>query len=309
MCADRAGSAATPVRVLVTGADGQLGRQLRGTQPAGIAACYLGRRALDIGERAQCDAAMATHLPQLVINAAAYTDVEKAEDEASLAQRVNADGAGNIAAAAQSAGARVVQVSTDYVFDGRAHLPYPVDAPLNPLSVYGRSKADGEARVLAATGGRALVVRTAWLYAAGGRNFVSTMLRLMQQRDELRVVADQLGTPTWARGLAQALWRFAARPELHGVFHWTDAGVASWYDFAVAIGEEAAALGVIKPGCRVIPIATADYPTRAVRPSYSVLDKSRSWQTLGEIAGHWRESLRSMLSATQGRQTPGSAAG
>lgn len=285
------------MKVLITGGSGQLGRELQATVPPGWVPCIPDRGRLDITDRGKCEAVIAAETPDLVINAAAYTDVERHEDESAAAFRVNATGAENVAAVAAARGARVVHVSTDYVFDGRSPVPYrPTDA-VHPLSVYGCSKAEGETRVLAATGGAAVVIRTAWLYSKSGRNFVNKMLRLSQQGKDIRVIADQVGTPTWARGLARAIWRFAACPEPRGLFHWSHAGVASWYDFAVAIQEEALALGLLHgPWCPMLPILTQDYPTRAARPLYSVLDKTECWQAIGETAMHWRMALREMLS-------------
>jgi dTDP-4-dehydrorhamnose reductase len=160
--------------------------------------------------------------------------------------------------------------------------------------VYGASKLEGEQAALATLGESATVLRTAWVYASHGKNFARTMLRLMAERDEVRVVADQVGTPTWARPLAEACWRAAGSRTVHGIHHWTDAGVASWYDFAVAIQEEALALGLLARGVPVRPIRTSDFPTPARRPSYSVLDKTATWAVLGPAA-HWRVALRSML--------------
>ena len=180
-----------------------------------------------------------------MINTAAYTAVDAAERDSERAEAVNATGAAHVAEAAQRVGARVLHISTDFVFDGGRGYPYGPQDRAEPLGVYGRTKLAGEREVLRICGEHALVVRTAWLYASHGRNFPLTMLRLMRERDHLGVVADQVGTPTWARALAEALWVGAARQGLSGVHHWTEAGVASWYDFAVAIQEEALAQGLL----------------------------------------------------------------
>jgi dTDP-4-dehydrorhamnose reductase len=231
----------------------------------------------------------------VVLNAAAYTAVDRAEEDSERAFAVNVLGAEHVARAAAQLGARVIHVSTDFVFDGLSSRPYrPDDAP-HPCSAYGRSKLAGEAAVLSAARERAVVVRTAWLYSAHGGNFVKTILRLLAERDAVRVVADQIGTPTWASTLALVLWQLAARPDLRGVFHWTDAGVASWYDFAVAIREEALAAGVLAAAAPVVPIRTEDYPTPAQRPPFSVLDKTAIWDALGLEPRHWRCELRAML--------------
>jgi dTDP-4-dehydrorhamnose reductase len=179
------------------------------------------------------------------------------------------------------------------VFDGNSSRPYRPNDQVGPISVYGRSKLQGEDAVAAADPD-ALIVRTAWVYAAQGTNFVNTMLRLMRERDRLGIVADQIGTPTYAASLARALWTLA-QAGATGIHHYTDAGVASWYDFAVAIEEEARDLGLLAQAVQVEPIATADYPTPARRPAYSVLDKSATWAALGGPAPHWRNNLRFML--------------
>jgi dTDP-4-dehydrorhamnose reductase len=235
------------------------------------------------------------HGPDLVINAAAYTAVDKAESEKDKAYEVNVRGAANIAKAAEHSGARLIHISTDFVFDGRKSKPYRPDDKPNPISVYGASKLQGEEAVLRETMKKALILRTGWVYSSHGSNFVKTMLKLMAERDEISVVADQVGTPTWARGLAKAIYHFANIPDTHGIYHSTDAGVASWYDFAAAIQEEAHQLGILQSLIPVIPIRTDDYPTAAKRPPYSVLDKTATWQALGYTASHWRVALRLML--------------
>ena len=282
------------MKVLITGARGQLGRALIATAPESAVL-----DATDVAELDICDAAaVAAHLaatrPDLVINAAAYTAVDRAESDEAAAHRINAEAVGNLARAAGDTGARLVHVSTDFVFDGRQSTPYAPDAAPNPLSAYGRTKLAGEQ----AAGAEALIVRTAWVYAAQGGNFVHTMLRLMAERDQVRVVADQIGTPTHATGLAEAIWSLSAR-DARGIFHHTDSGAASWYDFAVAIQEEALARGRLTREIPVEPIATADYPTPAMRPAYSVLDKSATAALIG-TAPHWRTRLRRMIEELHG---------
>ena len=232
--------------------------------------------------------------PDIVINAAAYTAVDKAESEEELALAINGTAVAAMASALREVGGRLVHVSTDFVFDGTsAHAYRPQDAR-NPLSAYGRTKAAGED----AAGPDALIVRTAWVYAAGGANFVRTMLRLMATRDSLGVVADQIGAPTWAPGLATTIWGLIAS-RANGVFHHCDAGVASWYDFAVAIKEEALALGMLERAVPIRPITTADYPTPARRPAFSLLDCSATRALLGDEPIHWRTNLRTMLKEEQ----------
>jgi len=278
---------------MITGAGGQLGQALRTSGPAGADIVALDRAGLDIGDAGAVATQVARIGPDLIINAAAYTAVDRAESEAEAVWRINAAGAGHLAAAAAAGQARFVHVSTDFVFDGSGGGPYRPDHPTAPLGVYGASKRAGEEAVLAACPG-ALIVRTAWVYGAAGHNFVRTMLRLMAERDAVRVVADQIGTPTYAPGLARAIWALDAAGAT-GVHHWTDSGAASWYDFAVAIQEEALAMGLLDRAVPVMPIATADYPTPARRPLYSVLDKASAVALVGAPAPHWRVHLRDML--------------
>jgi dTDP-4-dehydrorhamnose reductase len=281
------------MKALIVGAAGQLGRALVATAPAGIEAIALPRAALDIGDEASVKMAIETHRPALIVNAAAYTAVDRAEGDRETAYRVNRDGPALLARLAAGGGIRLVHVGTDFVFDGQASSPYAPDHPLAPLGVYGASKAAGEAAVRDALPD-ALIVRTAWVYAADGANFLRTMLRLMRERPEVRVVADQIGTPTHATSLARAIWTLVARGAV-GTHHFTDAGAASWYDFAVAIEEEALALGLLDHRVPVVPIRTADYPTPARRPAYSVLDKTATYAAIGAPAAHWREELRAAL--------------
>ena len=284
------------MKVLVTGAGGQVGRMLRETRPAGVELIACTHAQLDIGDAAAVRETVRRERPAAIINAAAYTAVDKAESEPELARRINGAAPGYLAAGAGECGARLIHLSTDFVFDGQGSSPYRPEAPTRPLSVYGTTKRDGERAVLEALPDRSVIVRTAWVYAAEGANFMRTMLRLMGERGAVRVVADQVGTPTAARPLAEALWQIAARPEIRGIHHWTDAGVASWYDFAAAIAEEGGALGLLPPTVTVTPIATEDYPTPARRPSYSLLDK-RSLAALGFTQAHWRQRLRETLKA------------
>ena len=281
------------MKMLITGANGQLGAELQKTAPAHVDVMALAHADCDITDAAAVQARFAQYAPHAVINCAAYTAVDKAQAEAPQAMAVNAKAAGILAKAAQAQGAWFAQVSTDFVFDGKRYRPYPPEAGAQPLSVYGVSKYTGEQLVLAAKPD-AFIVRTAWVYSAHGHNFVKTMLRLMRERGSVNVIADQIGTPTWAQGLAGALWR-ACEQQLTGTYHWTDAGVASWYDFAVAIAEEAVALGLLDTMPDITPLKTEDYPTPAVRPPYSVLDKTSTWQALGIRAPHWRVQLRAML--------------
>ncbi len=234
--------------------------------------------------------------PDLVINSAAYTAVDGAEEDRELAFQVNGKAPAFIAEACDHIDARLIHISTDFVFDGEKNSPYSVvDAP-NPVGVYGESKLQGELAIRRLMPTRSTIVRTSWLYSSSGSNFVKTMIRLMSEKDSLGVVVDQVGTPTCAKGLAEIVWQFGARDDLSGTFHWTDGGVASWYDFAVAIQEEAIWLGLLEKAIPIKPIKTNEYPTPAKRPPCSVLDKSATYEALNiDQHDHWRVALRQML--------------
>lgn len=288
------------MKTLIVGKNGQLGRELVARAPQGWQVTALGSGEMDIRDREAVSRVIDDLRPAVVINAAAYTAVDRAESEPDLAYELNGHGVAHLAEAARSVAAQFIHISTDFVFDGRNSTPYLPGDRTNPVSVYGASKLEGERLAAAFCGSEALIVRTSWLYGAHGRNFVTTMLTLMAERDELRVVADQIGTPTWTGGLADAIYVFAGRDDVSGVQHWSDAGVASWYDFAVAIQEEALALGMLQRAIPVVPIRTEEYPTPARRPAYSVLDKSETWRLLGATAPHWRVCLREMLQELKG---------
>lgn len=235
-----------------------------------------------------------------IINCAAYTAVDKAEDEEALAFRLNAEGPENLAHLAQKIGARLLHISTDYVFSGTARIengaprPYREDDPTGPSGAYGRSKEEGERRILLANPA-SIIIRTAWLYGAHGPNFVFTMLRLMKDRDLISVVADQRGSPTWTRDLSIAIYQLITKKEVPaGIYHFTNDGECSWFDFALAIRDEAQALGLLQKECDVQPITTDQYPTKARRPAYSVLSKDKI-KALGICVPEWRESLVKFL--------------
>jgi dTDP-4-dehydrorhamnose reductase len=286
----------SPRIVLITGANGQLGAALLAKVPSSVRATGLSRTELDIGDGDAVSRVVAKFRPHTIVNAAAYTAVDRAETESPAAFRVNAQGPANLARAARDVGVtRLIHVSTDFVFDGRGCTPYrPEDTPA-PLGVYGMSKAEGEREVLRLLPERSCIVRTAWVYSSTGHNFVRTMLRLMKDHGHVKVVSDQVGTPTSASSLAVALWQLVDREVLTGILHWTNAGVASWYDFAVAIAEEATASGLVRVCPRVTPISTADYPTPARRPAYSVLDSRAAWSGLETEPAHWRVQLREVI--------------
>lgn len=288
-------------RVLVTGAGGQLGLALQHTVPVDIECIALDHARLDVTNAHAIAQALDEHRPRAIINAAAYTAVDKAEQDVAAATALNATAPRLLAEAATARGVRLLHVSTDFVFDGRSCRPYLPTDRTGPLNVYGCTKLAGE-RAVGAAQPDALIMRTAWVYSAGGSSFVKTMLRLMTMRDEIGVVSDQIGTPTAADGLANALWR-AFQRHLCGVHHWTDAGVASWYDFAVAIAEEAFSLGLLAKLPQITPISAANYPTPACRPAFGVLDKTTTYVAVGITPPHWRAALRRVLcrSATSAR--------
>jgi dTDP-4-dehydrorhamnose reductase len=281
--------------ILVLGRSGQVARELAKLgPPEGVELVFAGRERFDLLAGADPAALVEALEPAAVINAAAFTAVDKAESEPEAAFRLNRDVPAALARACASAGVPLVHFSTDYVFDGGKADPYVEDDEVRPMGVYGRSKAEGEAAVLAA-GGPAVVLRTAWVFSAFGSNFVKTMLRLAQERSEIGVVADQIGRPTWAEDCAQAALRAAQAldaGEITGaqLFHLTGGGDATWADFAEAVFEESAARGGPRP--RVRRIATADYPTPARRPANSRLDCGRIVRDLNWTIRPWREGLR-----------------
>lgn len=282
------------MKVMLTGANGQLGWEMQRTKPAEIELRALDSQDLDIRDREAVHEIVTRFAPVVIVNAAAYTDVDKAESEKDLAFAVNCQGAKNLAEVAKEVGAFMVQVSTDYVFDGKNSTPYLASDEPSALSVYGASKLAGEKEVFSILGQECAVLRSSWLYSFHGNNFVKTMLRLFEERDQLGVVDDQVGTPTWANGLAESLW-LVCKKRINGILHWSDAGVASWYDLSVAVLEEAKGLGIVKKDIMITPIGSAEYQTLATRPSYSVLDKRETWKKLEMQADHWRLALRKML--------------
>jgi dTDP-4-dehydrorhamnose reductase len=282
------------MRVLVLGGGGQVAGAVAVAAPPQHQVSVRSRAELDIGDAEAVARAMAESRPEWLVNGAAYTAVDLAEDQPERAKAVNDTAVGTLAAAAARARCRLLHLSTDFVFDGESNRAYLPGDATHPLSVYGESKLAGERHVLGGTE-PGIVLRTAWVYAAAGRNFVLTMLRLMRERAQLNVVCDQIGTPTWAGGIAAAIWGLIEVDAPGGVYHWTDLGVASWYDFAVAIHDEALVRGLLPREVAVTPIPTAAYPTRARRPAFSVLDSSSTRALIKAPARHWRHNLRTML--------------
>jgi dTDP-4-dehydrorhamnose reductase len=291
------------MRILLIGKNGQLGHDLFPALTALSTVVSVGRESLNLENPDAIRQTLREIQPNVVVNAAAYTAVDQAESEPDLASAINSTAPTVMAEIAQELGAALLHVSTDYVFDGRKNTPYREDDLTNPVSAYGRSKRLGEQGIQSACD-RHAIVRTAWVYGVGGKgNFVKTMLRLGADREELRVVVDQVGTPTWTGDLAQAIAQFvlhlcpntANQPPATGIYHFTNSGAISWYDFAVAIFEEAASLGFPLKVRRVVPIVSAEYPTPAARPAYSVLSDKKTSVLLGSPAPHWRQGLRHML--------------
>ncbi len=294
------------MRILLLGASGQVGHALR-TPLAALGGLIPATRSGALDDASVCEVAdfdriddlaplIARVSPDVVVNAAAYTAVDRAEDEPQAAHQANVAAPAAIAAACAARGALLVHYSTDYVFDGRAKRPYREDDPTSPLGVYGATKLAGE-QAVRASGCTHLIFRTAWVYGLHGHNFLRTMLRIGAERDELRVVDDQIGTPTPATLIAQctvqALQRVA--PATSGTWHLTATGATSWHGFASEIMRLATGSGLLQKAPQVVPIATADYPTRARRPAYSCLDTSRLTRDFGIELPDWRDALASVL--------------
>jgi len=283
------------MKVIITGKGGQLAWELEKLIPATYDVLCVGRNELDITDRNAVNEFINNQKPELVINAAAYTAVDKAEEEIELAYGVNEKGVQYLAQACQKVNARVLHVSTDFVFDGSSTQPYVTDAVPSPINIYGASKLAGDIALQTLLPKNSVIVRTAWVYSAHGNNFVKSMLRLMEEKSKLGIIYDQIGTPTWAKGLAQWLWTIAEKSEVKGIYHWTDAGVASWYDFAIAIQELGVEKGLLKKTIPVLPIPTSAYPTPAKRPAFSVIDKSTAESVSGITTIHWRKQLSIMM--------------
>lgn len=286
------------MKVLLTGAQGQVGRAVAALCPRAVELHKAVHAELDITDAAAVHALIQRIRPEWIVNSAAYTAVDRAESEPALAESVNAAGPAHLANAAQALpGCRVLQLSTDYVFDGRSRVPYGPQDPTHPTSVYGRTKLRGEQAVSQTLAERATILRTAWVYAPQGRNFLLTMLRLMRERGEVRVVADQHGSPTSADSVARAVWAVltGAPGRVGRILHWTDRGAISWYEFAEEIGRAATDAGLLTRRPRVTAICSADYPTAAVRPVYSVLDLEETATALGLTPCLWKQTLHAAL--------------
>ena len=288
------------MKILLTGRGGQLANCLveRCAGRTGLELIAFGRSQLDLERPETLAAPITAASPDVIVNAAAFTAVDLAEEQPELARTVNVDAAGAIAAAARACGARIIQISTDYVFDGNSAAPYREDAPANPLGVYGATKWEGEQQVTAENSDH-LIVRTAWLYSPFGRNFVRTMMHLAETQDSLSVVDDQHGNPTSGFDVADGLiavldaWQDGRNTGLGQTYHLAGPGIATWFGFAEAIFDRCRALGL--PAAQVVPIASADWPTRAARPRNSTLDCSRFEADFGFRAPAWQQSLTTVV--------------
>ncbi len=285
------------MKILLAGGSGQLAQELQPILLSVGEVISVDRTRLDLSQPESIRQAMADIQPDLVVNAGAYTAVDKAESEPELARAVNGIAPGILAEECEKLGASLIHFSTDYVFDGSKSSAYLETDSTNPLGIYGESKLAGEEAIRKA-GNRHIIIRTAWVYGNCGKgNFVKTMLRLGKEREEIRVVADQIGSPSWTADLAAATAHImpAIGLEDFGTYHYTNSGVCSWYDFAIAIFEEAEKLGFPLKVQRIIPITTAEYPTPAKRPAFSVLSTVKISALLGTYPPHWRQGLRQML--------------
>lgn len=279
------------MKILITGANGQLGTELHKILEREFPGLtlYTDVQELDLTNAKAVDSYVANNEITHIVNCAAYTAVDRAEEEKMLCAAVNTDAVKNLAMAADANGAKIIHISTDYVFDGTNHRPYRESDKVNPISQYGTTKRKGETLLLALAP-QAIIIRTAWLYSAHGNNFVKTMLRLADSQPEIKVVCDQIGTPTFARDLARAVVKVLQSHQwVPGIYHFTDEGAASWYDFAKAIFR------IAGKDVKVTPIPTEDYPTPASRPSYSILDRTRIKATYGIEIPHWEEALADCL--------------
>jgi len=285
------------LKIIITGAGGQVGRELQryiALYHPEMDVYPLTRKDLDVTNAAEVKRILIEIKPDWVINAAAYTAVDRAEEDQKIAHAVNAEAAGYLAETIRDLGARMVHISTDYVFDGDSSNSYVPSDNTNPLNFYGQSKLAGELKILHALGDDALIVRTGWVHSAYGQNFVRTMLRLMTDKKQIRVIDDQVGSPTWGGDLAKVIM-LAIKRDLRGMYHWTDAGVASWYDFSNAILRNGKRLGVLRDEIEIAPISTEEYPTLAKRPKNTVMCKRSIRSALDYRGRHWRETLEDML--------------
>lgn len=277
------------MKVVIIGKSGQLATELVVELPKDIEYLSWGRNDVDITSYTELSAKVQQFKPDVIINAAAYTAVDKAESDIEAAYAINATAVENMAKVAKENSCRFLHASTDFVFDGESNLAYDVDSSTNPTSIYGASKLAGELAIKRTYPENSAIVRTSWVYSAFGNNFVKTMLRLMKEKEQLGVVSDQIGCPTNAKSLAQFMWLLASHDDLKLVYHWSDSGVASWFDFAVAIQTLGLTQGLLDEKIPISAIKSSDYPTPAKRPKFSLLNSSDSNLIMAQM--HWREQL------------------
>ncbi len=282
------------MKVLVTGAGGQVGWELQQRLATKYDLYAFSRNELDISNYHDVENRIKAIQPDWVINAAAYTAVDRAEEELEKANAINSEAVGKMVRFCKLYKARFLHISTDYVFDGDSSRSYVPTDQTNPLNIYGKSKLSGELQVLHTLGEDTLIIRTGWVYAAHGNNFVKTMLKLMATRDVINVIEDQVGSPTWAGDFCTII-DLAIQKDARGLFHWTDAGVASWYDFATAIYKNARQIGLLDKDVAINPISSDEYKTKAQRPRNSIMCKRSIRDTLGYTGRHWSETLGDML--------------
>ena len=281
-------------KVVIIGRNGQVAWELQQEAPKDIELLVLGSKDIDILNAVELDKSISEFIPDVIINASAYTAVDKAETDELKAYEINELAVRNLANLAKKLDCRLIHISTDFVFDGKKNTAYKVDERTNPVSVYGASKLAGEKAIQSLYPEGSTIVRTSWVYSSHGNNFVKTMLRLMQEKEELNIVADQIGCPTYAKGLAQFLWILAEQDKINPIYNWSDLGASSWYDFALAIQEQAYKVGLLNKEIPISPITSSQYPTPARRPKFSLLDLSENNQNIGKA--HWRTHLMNCLS-------------
>jgi dTDP-4-dehydrorhamnose reductase len=281
------------MKVVIIGKSGQLANELIAELPEGVEPLSLGRNDVDITSYSELSAIVQQFKPNIIINASAYTAVDKAESDIDAAYALNETAIKIMAKIAKENNCRFLHVSTDFVFDGESNLAYDVSSRPSPISVYGASKLAGELAITKTYPENSAIVRTSWVYSTFGNNFVKTMLRLMADKDQLGVVGDQIGCPTNAKGLAQFIWLLAGQDDLSPIYHWSDAGVASWYDFAVAIQDLGFRHGLLDKKIAISAIASSAYPTPAKRPKFSLLNSSGSHLTCKQV--YWREHLEACI--------------
>ena len=284
------------MRILIFGPNGQLGNSLKDLQPKGMRVSYAGRSEVDLSNEKDLKAYLKSSQPHIVINASAYTSVDRAESEVALAHAINSDAPATMAKYVRSENAKILHVSTDYVFDGYKRTAYLPHDEKNPRSAYGRSKLAGEVALLKHAPKSSMIIRTSWLFSEYGSNFVKTMLDLMSEEKDISVVYDQTGSPTYARALAEAIWLILTGNRFKsGTYHWTNSGQTNWFDFANRIKKEGARKGLINLRSEIFPVLSQDYKTEAARPAFSVLNCQSLIDLIGRQPAHWESALEEML--------------